>query len=76
MKIDDRGAVGLEIGWAGGRDCHDVAPGRLRGQDAGVSVLKDQTVAGACAHLINRQQIALRVRLTFRNVFRGNENPG
>lgn len=55
MKIDDHGAVGLEIGRARGRDRHDVAPGRLRGQDAGVSVFKDQAVAGACAHLIDRQ---------------------
>lgn len=76
MKIRDRKAVSFEIGRARCCNCHDVTPCSLRGQDAGVRVLENQTVRCARAHSINRQGIALRMRLSSRNVLGGNEKPG
>lgn len=76
MVILDRGAVGFKIVWMCSGYRHDITSGRFRGHNTGVSILEDQTAVAASAQPVNRQQIALRVWLAYRDILGGNENPG
>ena len=76
MKIRNRWAISFESVRERGGNCNDVTTGALRGQDTGGRIFENQAIPRSRAHSVNRQSIALRVWLAYRNVIRRNEKNG